>query len=85
MPVQKIAIDTLELPRVDLIKLDIEGMEMDALAGAAQTVERCQPIVLVETDKVDARGTARLAGAARVRGGRRRRSICSPSTAPTRR
>ncbi len=53
VPVQKVAIDSLELPRVDLIKLDIEGMEMDALAGAAQTVERCRPIVLVETDKVD--------------------------------
>ncbi len=53
VPVQKIAIDALELPRVDLIKLDIEGMEMDALAGAARTVERCQPIVLVETDKVE--------------------------------
>lgn len=53
VPVQKIAIDTLELPRVDLIKLDIEGMETDALAGAARTIERCQPIVLVETDKID--------------------------------
>jgi FkbM family methyltransferase len=53
VPVQKIAIDTLELARVDLIKLDIEGMEMEALAGAAQTIARCQPIVLVETAKVD--------------------------------
>jgi FkbM family methyltransferase len=53
IPVQKIAIDALELPRVDLIKLDVEGMEMDALAGAKQTVERSKPIVLVETDKTD--------------------------------
>ncbi len=53
VPVQKIAIDSLELPRVDLIKLDIEGMEMDALTGATQTIARCQPIVLVETDKTD--------------------------------
>ncbi len=53
VPIQKIAIDTLELARVDLIKLDIEGMEMDALAGASRTVERCQPIVLVETAKVE--------------------------------
>lgn len=53
VPVQKIAIDALELPRVDLIKLDVEGMEMDALAGAKQTVERSKPIVLVETDKTD--------------------------------
>lgn len=53
VPVQKIAIDMLELPRVDLIKLDIEGMEMDALAGAKQTIARCHPVVLVETAKVD--------------------------------
>ena len=53
VPVQKIAIDTLDLPRVDLIKLDVEGMEMEALAGAAKTVARCQPIVLVETAKAD--------------------------------
>lgn len=53
VPVQKIAIDTLELARVDLIKLDIEGMETEALAGAVQTIARCQPIVLVETAKAD--------------------------------
>lgn len=53
VPVQIIAIDALQLPRVDLIKLDIEGMEMEALMGATQTIERCQPIVLVETDKVE--------------------------------
>jgi hypothetical protein len=32
-PVQAITIDLLELPRVDFIKIDIEGMEMEALAG----------------------------------------------------
>ncbi len=53
VPIQKIAIDTLELARVDLIKLDVEGMELDALAGAARTVERCQPIVLAETAKIE--------------------------------
>jgi FkbM family methyltransferase len=53
VPVQKIAIDTLELQRVDLIKLDIEGMEMEALSGAMKTMVRCQPIVLVETAKVE--------------------------------
>ena len=52
VPVQKIALDALALPRVDLIKLDIEGMELEALEGAKQTIERCQPIVLVETDKI---------------------------------
>ena len=51
MAVQKISIDALALPRVDVIKLDVEGMEMEALAGATQTIARSRPIVLAETIK----------------------------------
>jgi FkbM family methyltransferase len=52
VPVQKISIDAMALPRVDLIKIDVEGMEMEALAGAAKTIERDHPILLVETIKI---------------------------------
>ena len=31
------------LPRVDYIKLDIEGAELEMLHGAAQTIKRCKP------------------------------------------
>jgi len=31
------------LPRVDYIKLDIEGAELDMLRGAAKTIARCKP------------------------------------------
>ncbi len=31
------------LPRVDYIKLDIEGAELDMLHGAAKTIARCKP------------------------------------------
>ncbi len=31
------------LPRVDYIKLDIEGAELDMLHGAVQTIKRCKP------------------------------------------
>jgi FkbM family methyltransferase len=52
-PVQKISIDATQLPRVDLIKLDIEGMELEALEGARLTVERCRPVMLVEAIKTE--------------------------------
>jgi FkbM family methyltransferase len=44
-------IDTLALPRLDFLKLDVEGMEVDALAGAHDTIRRCKPIILAEQIK----------------------------------
>ncbi len=46
-----LAIDDLELPRIDLIKIDIEGMEMEALAGADNSIMRCKPQLIVEIIK----------------------------------
>jgi FkbM family methyltransferase len=57
--IQKMSIDALNLPRVDFIKLDIEGMELEALEGARQTIERSHPIFLVESIKA---GRERLRG-----------------------
>jgi FkbM family methyltransferase len=48
--VSSMTVDGLDLD-VDIIKLDIEGMEMSALAGAAQTVEKCRPFVFCEMAK----------------------------------
>lgn len=50
--VQVVAVDDLELPRLDLLKLDIEGMEIDALAGARETILMHRPVLLVEWIKV---------------------------------
>ncbi len=38
---------------VDVMKLDIEGMEVSALNGAKETIERSRPICLVEILKSD--------------------------------
>lgn len=46
-------IDSLALPRLDFIKIDIEGMEMEALAGATQTIRRFRPQMIIEKIKSD--------------------------------
>ncbi len=46
--VRKMAIDALKLPRLDFLKLDIEGMEPKALDGARETILRCKPIIQAE-------------------------------------
>lgn len=50
--VQTIAIDQQELERCDFIKLDIEGMELEAIAGAKKTIELCRPIMMIEHIKI---------------------------------
>lgn len=42
-------IDSLNLQICDLIQLDIEGFEYQALVGAKETLERCKPVIIVET------------------------------------
>jgi len=46
--VQAITIDSLKLRRCGLIKLDLEGAEALALDGAAETIARCRPALVVE-------------------------------------
>jgi FkbM family methyltransferase len=52
--VRAIPLDGFNFPRLDLIKIDIEGMEFDALAGAVKSIEAHRPIMLIEAVKVDA-------------------------------
>lgn len=46
--VKVITIDSINLPRVDFIKLDIEGMEVEALKGARDTITMHKPYMLIE-------------------------------------
>lgn len=50
-PVQKVKLDALNLARVDLIKIDIEGMELEALEGAREMIAVHRPILLIERIK----------------------------------
>ena len=51
--VKQIMIDGMGLERLDLLKLDLEGMEAEALDGARETISRCKPILFIETIKSD--------------------------------
>jgi len=48
-----VTVDGLQLPRCDLLKVDVEGMEWSVLKGAAKTIEQFRPILYVENDRRD--------------------------------
>jgi FkbM family methyltransferase len=52
--VRKLKLDEFNLPRVDLIKIDVEGMELEALEGANHTIDQSHPVMLIERIKTDA-------------------------------
>lgn len=47
-PLVMFSIDSLKVPKCKLIKIDIEGMELEALQGAAETLQRCRPYIYFE-------------------------------------
>lgn len=49
VPVHKL--DTLDLPPVGFIKIDVEGHESAVLAGAAQLIQRDRPALLIEIEE----------------------------------
>lgn len=53
VPVEQLSIDSLDLRRVDLLKIDVEGMEWDVLQGASQTLATLHPVLLLEIIKSD--------------------------------
>ena len=46
--IEVITLDSLALPRVDFLKIDVEGMERDVLVGGRITLERDRPLMQVE-------------------------------------
>ena len=53
-PPQFVALDSLELARCDLIKVDVDGHELDVLKSGAMQIERFRPILYFENDTKDA-------------------------------
>jgi FkbM family methyltransferase len=51
--VPQISIDSLRLERLDLIKIDVEGMEENVLKGAADSLAAHSPIMMIEILKTD--------------------------------
>lgn len=49
--VSLIPLDSLGLPSLRLLKVDCEGMELEALLGAERTIARHRPILYVENDR----------------------------------
>ena len=47
-------IDSLEIEKIDVIKLDVEGMERSVLDGAVETISRDRPIVFCECNSLSA-------------------------------
>lgn len=52
VPTRQMCLDSMNLMRLDFIKMDIEGMELEGLAGAVNTIRRCKPYLMVEKIKV---------------------------------
>src|SRR5882724_2691260 len=42
------ALDDSKLSRIDILKIDVEGMEMDVLRGAQASIEKLKPVVITE-------------------------------------
>ena len=49
-----LTIDSLELERLDFLKIDVEGMEAEVLQGAQKSISATRPQMLVEVLKSDA-------------------------------
>lgn len=46
-------IDSMGIEKLNLLKIDVEGMEAEVIAGAAQTIRKLRPVLYVENDRRD--------------------------------
>jgi len=43
-----ITLDSMDLKQLDFCKVDVEGMQLEFLKGAINTLERCKPVIWIE-------------------------------------
>lgn len=55
--VKTTTIDSENLPPLALIKIDVEGAEIEVLEGAIKTIEKYRPVVIIEMDEQHRAGT----------------------------
>ena len=46
-----VSLDAMPLPALELLKIDVEGMEHEVLSGARQTIAQHRPVLYVENDR----------------------------------
>ncbi len=48
-----VTLDSLDLPACHFLKADVEGMEVDVLRGAVDTINMYRPMMYVENDRAE--------------------------------
>lgn len=54
VPATMTRLDAIKLDKCQVIKIDAEEMEAQVIAGATETIARCQPVLYVENDRREA-------------------------------
>ena len=54
--VRVVNLDSLRLPSLDLLKVDVEGFEPAVIRGARETIARCRPNIYIENDRPQHQG-----------------------------
>jgi len=49
--VKSITVDSLNLQKVDFIKIDVQGSDLRAMIGAKDTIKRCSPVIIFEYEE----------------------------------
>jgi FkbM family methyltransferase len=51
LPIKTARLDSFAIENVSFIKIDVEGHEIDVLNGAAETIKRCLPTMVIELNE----------------------------------